>query len=195
MNNELFSCEHLKLTRKNMDDVDNFMITVPEGKGLMDFLQQDAFHNETVGLCRTYLVRDIDSEELAGYFSLRAGLISSNEKIMDDGDEQVSEFDVIPGIELSALAINERYIEAHPRRKGCGLIIFNDFVLPLVNEAAKIIGVQVLYGFSVDEKGKLMKKYIQEYGFERLDSKSEKMLHERLRPRNENDCVFIFKRL
>ncbi|MBP5736776.1 MAG: hypothetical protein J6W55_04950, partial [Acidaminococcaceae bacterium] len=45
------------------------------------------------GMMRTYLIRDVHSSELAGYFSIKAGLISINETTTENGVT----FDTIPG--------------------------------------------------------------------------------------------------
>ena len=108
---------------------------------------------------RTYIVRDNRSSEMVGYFSLKAGLISYNERdipVYDEvtGEEVIDEvtgekkmrrvFDTLPGAELADFAVNQRYIDNHPDIKGVGLVIYNSFILPVVREASETIGIKIL---------------------------------------------------
>ena len=42
------------------------------------------FGDERVGLMRSYLVRHKHTDECVGYFSLKAGLVSVNEKVANN---------------------------------------------------------------------------------------------------------------
>ena len=194
LTNNLYDCDHLRLTRADMESVDSFTIHRDGGKGLMDYIRGDAFRDEQKGRRRVYLVRDSETKELAGYFSLKAGMLSWNERVESVGDKQVETFDVLPGIELAEFAINDVYIEAHPDRKGSGPLIFRDFILPVVRNASRIIGVEFLYGFSVDD-GALLRRYLEVYGFNRLDPEAERQIHERLRPWYDKGCTFIYRKM
>lgn len=193
--NELFYCEHLTLSRETMRDIDDFLITRAEGKGLLEYLQGQAFKDEYQGAQRIYLVRDIVDDSLVAYFGLKTGLISTNERNMfyDGAERQV--FDTVSGIELAELAVNEAYIEKHPYYKGCGLIIFNDFILPICEKIKSFVGCEILYGYSVDTKGDLLERYLSEYKFIRLDPESEKRVQERFRPFFDKGCVFIYQKI
>lgn len=193
--NELFYCEHLVLSRETMYDVDEFKISRIEGKGLVEYLQYQAFQDEKNGAQRIYLVRDLRTDELVAYFGLKTGLISNNErKISLDGKEQVV-FDTVSGIELAEFAINDNYIAVHPDYKGCGVIIFNDFILRICEQVKEIVGCEILFGYSVDTEGKLLQRYLREYGFERLDPESEERVQERFRPFFDKGCVFIYQKI
>ncbi len=193
--NVLFYCEHLTLSREVMQDVDNFQVLMQEGKGLVDYLQTYAFHDENTGAQRIYLVRDLKTDELVAYFGLKTGLISTNEReVVIDGKRHVV-FDTVSGIELAEFAINQNYVESHPDYKGCGLIIFNDFIVPICEKVQELAGCEILYGFSVDTEGKLLSRYLSEYGFERLDPESEAKVQERLRPYFDKGCVFIYQKI
>ena len=51
--NDLYYCEHLYLTRKINEELNEFLIsTHPEGKGVMDYLQMQANHDESAELVR-----------------------------------------------------------------------------------------------------------------------------------------------
>lgn len=75
-----FYCDHLGNNRKDETDISNFSIRTPNGHGLLNYLLYRSFFDEEARLMRTYLIRDVDSDEIAGYFSLKAGLVSSEEQ-------------------------------------------------------------------------------------------------------------------
>lgn len=64
-------------------------------------------------MMRSYLIRDVYSSELVGYFSVKAGLISVNEVHTVEGVT----FDTIPGVEIANFAVNEVYQDNHPDLK------------------------------------------------------------------------------
>ena len=121
---ELFYAEHLDAKRDSVD-IDAFRIGAPEGQGLSDYLKLYSAGDEG-NVMRTYLVRDNDTDELAGYFSLKAGLASVNETMIEVIDEETGqkhierEFDTVPGVELADFAINSNYVEKYPYQKGIG---------------------------------------------------------------------------
>ncbi|MBQ9010676.1 MAG: hypothetical protein IJ088_15315 [Clostridia bacterium] len=100
-------------------------------------------------------------------------------------------FDTLPGVELADFAINQTYIKNHKKLKGVGFVIYRTFILPLVNEAAKTIGIKILYLFALpyDE---LIARY-EAYGFARLEDRFEKELHKRIKPFYDDDCKFMFR--
>lgn len=61
------------LDDRDEQDILAFTPTHPRGAGLVTYLRQLALPEELSGMMRTYLVRDNDNDELAGYFSLKAG--------------------------------------------------------------------------------------------------------------------------
>ena len=187
--NELFYCEHLGASEQDERDVLHFSVAAPDGQGLVNYLKYMAFPEEESGTMRTYLIHDDYSSEMVGYYSLKAGLISVNEVHTVDGIG----FDTIPGVEVANLAINQEYLKMHPELKGLGLIVFNDFILPTVQDVAESIGIKIIYIFALPF-GRLIDRY-KEYGFQRLDSSSEMELHRRLKPNYDKNCVFMFQLL
>ena len=138
---------------------------------------------------RTYIIRDCDTNEFVGYFSLKAGMISINEQKI--GEKEY--FDTLPGVELANFAINDTYIKKHPSMKGCGRIIFDLLIVPIIEEVSKKIGVRIIYIFSLPIDS-LIDRYI-DYGFMRLASKEENELHRRLKPNYDENCVFMYQEL
>ena len=183
-----FYCDHLGAFDGDKADVAiNFSVNKDAGKGLKAYITKYAFDDEEGGLMRTYLVRTCNTEELVGYFSIKAGLISGNE---EEVDGQIV-LDTLPGVELANFAVNSAYIDKHPDYKGIGAIIFSDCILPLIEETAKIVGVRVVYLFALPFE-KLIERY-KTYGFMRLDPESESNLNSRLKPEYDQSCVFMYQ--
>ena len=176
-------------TEEDERDVMAFRPVDPRGAGLAAYLQRRAFPDEAAGEMRTYLVRDRFTGELAGYFSLKAGLVTHGEAI--EGGR--AEFDASPGVELANFAVNGAYRDAHPLSKGIGEIIYRELVLDIVRRTARLVGVSVVYLFSLPDE-RVIANY-ERYGFERLDAGDEALLHARLKPRYDAQCVFMRMRL
>ena len=189
LQNDLFYCNHLGASENDERDIKDFTVIDSNGEGLISYLRYLAFPDEDSGTMRTYIVRDIYSSELVGYFSLKAGLISVNEVHTENGES----FDTIPGVEVTNFAVNNTYIRNHPDMKGIGLIIFNDFIVPIIENASKSIGIKIIYIFSLPFE-RLINRY-HSYGFLRLDSESENELHKRLKPNYDEECIFMFQQL
>lgn len=208
LQSELFYCNHLGVSENDERDIMNFVIRDEKGAGLLQYIQHYAFPDEDEGTMRTYMVRDNRSNELVGYFSLKAGLYSYNERdavVIDErtGKELIDEetgkpktrrvFDTLPGIELADFAVNHAYIRNHPDLKGVGLVIYNNFILPIVKEAAEIIGIKILYIYALPYE-ELISRY-EKYGFSRLAPQYERQLHSRLKPGYDDSCIFMFRAL
>ena len=205
---ELFYCNHLGVSESDEREIESFTIRDEKGAGLLDYIQNFAFSDEDEGTMRTYVVRDRRSTELVGYFSLKAGLYSYNEhdvEVIDDGtglpliDEKTGEvkvrrvFDTLPGIELADFAVNQTYVKNHPNLKGVGLVMYNNFILPIVHEAADLIGIKILYLFALPYR-ELIDRYTT-YGFSRLEEEYEMALHKRLKPDYDESCIFMYRML
>lgn len=184
--NDLYYCEHLRLTRKVNEELDEFLISKhPEGKGVMDYLQVQAVHDEAEELMKTYLVRDVVTDELAAYFSVRAGSV----KIEFVADEKTG---IYPGVELAYFGVNENYIEKHPENKGMGIQIFEKMIIPIAQGMRSFVAAKGIFGYAVNGTT-LMERYINSYGFNRLSPENEKKLHENYRPGTDEECIFIYK--
>ena len=167
-------------------DMDSFEPVDRGGASLARYLQIMSLADEDRGTMRTYLVRDRGTGELAGYFSLKAGMVSLGES--DTGDR--TEFDTLPGIELANFAVNGRYRSAHPASRGCGRVIFRELVTEVASRAAGIVGACLLYIYSLPMK-RVIENY-GSYGFVRLPREDEELLHARLKPRYDMGCVFMY---
>lgn len=181
-----FYCEHLSMSSQIMADIASFTVQhVETGYGLINYLQKYALDDEQSGAMRTYLVRMKATDECVGYFSLKAGLVSLQESLVDGK----SIFDTLPGVELANFAVNGSFAEKYKVR-GIGKVIFAHFIIPLVRNVASQIGVCLVYLFALPQPG-LIATY-NEYGFQRLDMESEAKLHRRLKPFYDQSCIFMF---
>lgn len=70
-------------------------------------------------------------------------MISVNEQIIDDKKY----FDTLPSIEIANFAINSTYIDKHKDLKGCGRVIFDLFITPIIEDVSMKIGVKLIYIF------------------------------------------------
>ncbi|MBQ3794796.1 MAG: hypothetical protein II842_00675 [Butyrivibrio sp.] len=187
--NELFSCHHLGESANDEQDIMNFTTKHVTGQGFINYLRYYAFPDEEAGNMRTYVIRDKRSGEFVAYFSLKAGLISLNEEIQDDNVR----FETLPGVEIANFAIDYRYTQKHEKLKGIGKVIFTDFMVPIKERTAASIGIRIIYIFALPVP-ELIGRY-KEYGFARLDAKSEEALHRRFKPRCDKSCIFMYQQL
>lgn len=193
----VFYIDHFDVeSEKDKADIEAFTIDAPEGQGLSIYLKEYARYDEINKEMRTYLVRDIETDECVGYFSLKAGLISLNESEITIKDEEtgkksaIREFDTLPGIELANFAVNSTYINAYPYQKGTGYVIFKKFIIPMINKAASYVGVKMVYIYALPYD-RLISRY-ERYGFRRLPDDEENDLHRRLKPRYDKSCKFMY---
>ena len=197
LQNDLFYCDHLGVSADDEKDIISF--TVQKGLGLENYIRYNAFPDEDAGLMRTYIVRDNRTSELVAYFSIKAGLISLNERELEETDKETGEtktvtvFDTLPGAEIANFAVNDAYKERHRSMKGIGLIIFDSFIIPLINQSSKTLGLKVLYIFALPFES-LIDRY-KEYGFTRLDDEYEDDLHKRVKPFYDRSCIFMYRLL
>lgn len=178
-----FYYEHLKDSSDNENLIKKFCIDKDTGKGLEYYLKSSAEKEENENSSRTYLVKDKQTRELVGYFSLRNGLFTIN--IDDDS------FFSVPAIELSNFAVNSAYRKNHPDTKKIGKTIFNEFVMPLVHYLMDFSGVQALYIYALPEDDLI--SHYETFGFSRLDSEDEKFVHKHVKPAYDDGCIFMYQ--
>lgn len=196
---DLYYCNHLGVSENDAKDIMDFTSRDAKGAGLISYIQHNAFPDEENGVMRSYIVRDIQTSEIVGYFSLKAGLVSFNEHevpIIDEIEKESRKrlvFDTLPGVELANFAVNHSFIHKHPDLKGLGFVIYQRFILPIIKEASKTLGIKILYLFALpyDE---LIERY-KKYGFTRLNDTFETQIHNRLKPRYDEFCIFMYRML
>ena len=186
---ELFYCESILDHSENLSIIRAFQISKETGHGLEYYLKNVAVSDEVNGMARTYLVKDNETGELVGYFSLKAGTTAAN---VQRTIFQI-EMDTVPAIELANFAVNDAYKLAHKEYTGIGKVIFIYFILPLCRKACTYIGVNTLYIFALPYKNLI--EYYQSLNFERLPKKLEGYTHRYQKPRYDRGCVFMSRSL
>lgn len=182
--NELFYCH--KVSNSDIEDIRNFK-SRDEGKGLENYLKEDAIRDEKDNNMRTYIVRSKKTNDLVAYFSLKAGLISLSYGCI------IRKLYTFPGAEIANFSMNETFLNKHPEVKGSGIMIFNSFIQPIIKKVSKIIGLKIIYIFSLPED-KVINNYVK-YGFARLDKRDERKLHRKIRPQYDKTCIFMYQLL
>ncbi len=181
---ERFSLEHLLDSEENVALIEQF--SAPNNAaGLENYLKYSAFDDEKRNYGRTYLVKDKSTGEIVCYFSLRTGLITMQ---VSDAPER---FETIPAIELSNFAVDTRYRERHTIAKKIGFLMFNYFIMPLVREIAKYVGVNSLYIYALPNE-RLIGHY-KTMGFCRLSPEDERFVQKHVKPEYDEGCIFMYQ--
>lgn len=184
-----FVYEHLFETEENLAEIQSFVVDKPSGKGLEFYLKNMAEYEERKRSNRTYLVRDKKTKELAGYFSLRTGLFT-----LDSGREKESDDDItfysVPSIELSNFAVNSAYRKQHPEVSKIGKDMFANFILPIAQFTAQIVGVQAMHIYALPQDDLI--GHYQSFGFHRLPEEMEAFVHEHVKPMYDRNCIFMY---
>ena len=183
--NPLYYYEHILDNPQNIESIKDFAITDRKGYGLELYLKQTAIFDEKEVLNSTYLVKDRMTKEIVGYFSLKAGLFTV------EIDSESDCFDSIPAIELSNFAINALYKRNHPESEGLGTTILRKFIIPIAQHIQNFVAVKALYIYALPED-KLISHY-EKLGFSRLDKDEESFVHAHVKPKYDEDCIFMYQ--
>ncbi len=179
---DLYSVEHIDESFENPQLIEQFE-TNENSRGLECYLKNVALYDEEHSLSRTFLVNDKTTRELAGYFSLRTGLITR--QIKDD------KFDSIPAIELANFAVNSNYKKNHPDIKLLGFYIFSKFIIPLAKCFEKYVGIRALYIYALPNE-RLIDHY-NKMGFVRLPPEQEQFVQFHVKPKYDEGCIFMYQ--
>lgn len=179
-----FSVEHLFESPENQVLIEKFNVS-NDALGLEVYLKEQSVVDETNKMSRTYLVKDKVTGELVGYFSLKTGLITL--QVFKDA------FESIPAIELANFAVNEAYRRNHPGIKRIGYYIFLSFIRPLAESVGKYIGVNALYIYALPQE-KLIEHY-RTMGFSRLPPEQEAFVQNHVKPKYDENCIFMYQTL
>lgn len=183
-NDASFFIEHILDSLENESLIFDFK-ALNNAQGLEDYLKNQAANDEKELNARTYLVKDKITKELVGYFTLRSRLITIQAYHED--------FDTIPAVELSNLAINGKYRQNHPDTHLLGFLFLKRFILPIAQTMSKYIGLKSLYIYALPDE-KLIEHY-EKMGFMRLPKKQEKFVQNHVKPKYDEDCIFMFQNL
>lgn len=194
---EPFVCERLVKSSENIELISTFRSKYRQGDALANYLYTEAFNDQDQYKMRTYIVKDKNTGELVGYFSLKAGMVSDKDgyhKIKINGrEEEMAGFNALPGIELVYFAVNGAYSEAHAEYKGLGMVIFYYFICPIIKQVSELIGVHFIFLYSLNQSSLI--EYYKTLKFYRLGSIKEEKLHNRVRPITNTKCIFMCQRI
>lgn len=177
----LYCREHLGEKADHQTLISHFEATQPKGEGLKTYLQHSASYNEANGNHRTYLIRNMRTNELVGYYTIRAGNV-----LTKNGEWTTA----VSGIELTNFAVNGAYRRNHPELSAVGKRIFFDFIMPQAREIHEILGTGILFIYALDEKP--LEKYYENLGFEKLPDEEEEYIHANCKPSYDAPCNFMY---
>ena len=183
LENQKFYCQHLFDSESNIAAIEKFFIEKSSGKGLENYLKNAAVSEEKLNLARTFIVKSKDTHEIAAYFTLKSGLFTV--KI----DENY--FHTIPAAELANFAVNSAFRNNHPEVKEIGQTVFSDFILPIVDSAKEFLGIQALYIYALSYD-RLLEHYAS-LGFRRLAPEKEQFVHQHVKPKYDDGCIFMYQ--
>lgn len=75
--------------------------------------------------------------------------------------------------------------------KQIGEIIFRSFILPTVKHIQNFVAVKALYIYALPED-KLI-SYYEKLGFTRLEKEEERFVHAHVKPKYDEDCIFMYQ--
>lgn len=189
LENDAFYCEQILDTDKNIELIQSFCILKDTGKGLEYYLKYMAINDEKTHQASTYLVKDRETQELVGYFSLKASTVAANVR----KSFFHIEMDSIPAIELANFAVNDGYKMAHKERAGLGEIIFYYFILPICKKVSEYVGINTICIYALPYSN-LIKLY-ESMHFHRLPKTLESFIHRYHKPTYDKDCIFMSRPL
>ena len=179
-----FTVEHIFDSPENKELISDFC-ALNGAEGLESYLKIQSFDDEENLYARAYLVKDKVTKELAGYFTLRSGLITIQ--------AYHESFDTISAVELSNFAMNKNYRNNHLETAKMGAFILKRFIIPLAKIMSRYIGIRTLYIYALSDE-KLIEHYTR-LGFTRLSKKQEKFVQNHIKPKYDENCVFMFQNL
>lgn len=166
-------------------------------KGLQNSINNRIAEMDSRNLLKTYLVyakhynSDLnkDIEELAFVFCLRSSSMNFTER-----NNSISMNEIIPAVELVYFAAEKNYREKHPSTKGLGLFVYDNFLTPIVQQIAKLVGCKNLYLFAINDKT-LVDYYCDKLMFESLPEELEDAVVNNLVTEDNEKCKFLYQQI
>lgn len=176
----------------NPELLKDFTTTYTNAHTLEIYLKQQALFDQESGDNCTYVVIDRVTNSIMAYFSLKAGSVRLYHATNKDY------IDLLPGIELSMFAVNSAYkncLKQKGQNKsiGVGEYVFLRYVLPVVHNISKQIGVNIFYLFALPDE-KLIHYYQQKLGFH-IPQPLEIRYTKPYTPSFDEGCVFMYQML
>lgn len=133
---------------------------------------------------KIYLIRSTKTHQIASWFGLKTATLPYN----DIGDSFL-----IPAIELTHFAVDERYKKADNSSDfmRTGEFIFWNYILPIVQDVSQKVACKALFVFAIDTP-KLIKYYKETLQFREITNTNEKQFFEYAVPDYDGDCKFLY---
>ena len=149
---------------------------------LVRYLVKFAKKHQKQLLNKTFLVRETGSDNLVAFYSLKAATLPYNDK--------ESSF-LIPAIELTHFAVDERYKGRGSVSLRTGEFIFWNHIVPCVKNTQKFLALQDLFVFSINTP-KLIDYYKNRLGFHEIENIDDKFFFEYAIPDYDDNCKFLY---
>lgn len=183
----LFYVEHLGESSDHAKLIESFEPADPRGKNVVAYLKHNSMRDEINGTARTYLVRDNETDELVGFFTLCAGKVIQHERKSIFRRLRVI---ATPGIEIMNFAVNKAYKNAHPLMKNIGTDIFVSFIFPIAQSTQNAIGARILYLYALPFPSLL--HYYSTLGFILTTKHDSSVIYRHCKPTYDEHCKFMF---
>jgi len=192
-----FFCEKVRNCDEHRRVINTFEVAHKDGDGVVDYLKKRAIEDTIRGESTTYLVFD-KYRQLCGFFTLKTCLL-----VFYNRDEQSHEISKdSDGIEIK---ISESAIELVNFARNAGITDYDDiaqyiaptmmadFIVPIIEEIRKYVGVQNIVIYAIDEK--LVNYYQNTYGFGFLDKEATDYVCENIKPYYDHGGQLMILRL
>lgn len=170
--------------------------------GLGPYLKRCAWQEDLNNEVRIYLIIDTQTDDIAAYFGLKAGMVANSKTGMISAEAQQIIFNekgvkwlpsVLPGIEISHFAVNDNYrrkISTASRPvKGLGAYFYPEFIYPIIEDVAQKIGVNMIYLYAAGDE-KLVSYYRSVFDFQSLEDED---FYVPLEPDYDGGCTFMYR--
>ena len=190
-------CEQVRSCEEHSRIISTFKAANENGDGVVDYLKNHAIKDTVRGESTTYLVFD-KYKQLCGFFTLKTCLLvfyNRDEKTReirksDDGIEiKVSQ----SAIELVNFARNDDITDYDEISKYIAPIMMADFIVTIIEEIRKYVGVQNIVIYAIDDK--LVNYYKNTYGFGFLDKEANDYVCENIKPYYDHGGQLMILRL
>lgn len=180
-----FYQEHLGEKADHEAIIKNFEPADIRGSGVVNYLKKYALRDEIRGTVRTYLIREVGTGELVGFYSICAGKILQRQFVKYRFWKEA-----VSGIELFNFAVNNAYKERHPYVKTIGARIFVEFILPKAQLIQNELGAGILYLYALPEPTLI--SYYTKLGFSEAAKNEMSYIHRHCKPSYDRSCKFMF---
>ena len=88
-------------------------------------------------------------------------------------------------------AEHSRVAKKHPDAKNLGSTVFAEFILPFVKYIRTLVGIQAIYIYALPEDNLI--EHYKTMGVNRLEPDEEKFVHQHVKPKYDDGCIFMYQ--